>query len=138
MAYITEEQIITSQAFKAINMLIDGKVEEIVAWANHLKMRVDEAFEKPKAGYGASISIRTYEENVALGNNGHAEFQLPFQPSRLKDVGDIAADIEQLQKEVGDLQRFKLRLLNDWDFTHGNNQEQAKLFGVPLKEDADA
>ncbi len=45
---------------------------------------------------------------------------------RLRDMIDEAV---QEQKSISELVRYKLRLLNDYDFTHGKNEEQLKVFG---------
>lgn len=111
-----EKQIIASEAFRAINLLIDRKALELAHWMNVFYDRVAEAY-----AVTGHISTRVHSE-------GKKRQSLPGELYRLHDMDDTLKYIRNLEREIGELQRYKLRLLNDYDFTHGDPAEQREVF----------
>jgi glycosyltransferase involved in cell wall biosynthesis len=117
------ETICNSQVFKALNLLIDGKVEQL-KWT--MERIADPTRFTTKYGGEASIANRVAEEE-----GGRTEMPLPFQVQELKQIRRLIDDAERLDREVNDLQQFKLRLIGDWDFTRDDLREQIAVFGQP-------
>ena len=118
---MTEQEIAQSSAFKAINVLIDEHVAEMRTLMNYVKEQTALAFQQQ---YTPTIDTRTYAEDGA--NRGAAA--LPAAPKMLEQIQGTLADIASLRAKVSELQRFKLRLLNEYDFTHGDDTTQKKVF----------
>lgn len=125
---MTEQDVINSQAFKALNLLIDQKAAELRGYMNGFKMRVDSMYEKPE--YAAFIRVRIYDE--APKTQG-VEVPLPVHTHQLKDLQNYLDTIVRLETEIGDLQRFKCRLTGDWDFTKGDTTEMEAVFGEKIE-----
>lgn len=118
---MTEEEIINSSAFKVLNHMIDTKANHIVSYLPWFKDEVNRLFSED-AAYKGYITTRTYEE-------GATKIDMPV---RLHDLKSLVARLNQVidyEEEIAELQRQKLRLLNDYDFTHGDDSEQKKIFG---------
>lgn len=111
--------IINGEAFRAINFLIDQKAQELAGWMRSIKSRVS----NPHQGY---VRVRTYQE---VRNREKQEFNLPMHPAELRDIGTAINEVARLDREINDLQLFKLRLLNDYDFTHGDDTIQREVLG---------
>jgi hypothetical protein len=96
--------------------MIENKVSLIHQLSNTIQYRM-------KNMGGGDISVKTsYEEG-----SGYAP--LPLNIHVLEQIRDLIENIMRLRDEVGDLQRQKLRLLNDYDFTHGDKTDQKRVFG---------
>jgi hypothetical protein len=54
-----------------------------------------------------------------------------FQVSYLILIFGIIVREKAVVESINELQRFKLRLLNDYDFTKGDASEQIAVFGNP-------
>ncbi len=118
----TAAEIVTSDAFRAINLLIDEKAKELLMWLDHCRVGVGRAFDAP---YKTALGIRvSYEGSDRL----REERDLPCDLHALKLAVSSVETADKLMGEIGDLQRFKLRLLNDYDFTHGDASEQLAVF----------
>lgn len=113
------DSIVAGEAFRALNLLIDQKAGELGGWINGIKSAVEHAFTMP-----SGVSVR-----VSYEVDGRREFPLKAEPSLLvRDLAMYLEEITKLDHEIGELQRFKLRLLNDYDFTHGDDTEQKSVF----------
>lgn len=131
---MTEKDIIDSQVFKALNLLIDQKTEELKYALTEFKDRVDRAYTPSKYG-GTRVITRTSYERP---RNSNGDIDLAVNISDLfKSCDYYKNTITFLQQEISDISDLKLRLLNDYDFTHGNNSEQHIVFGTPLRENTD-
>ncbi|SRR6266446_3772302 len=120
---MTEQEIINSEAFRAINLLIDKKAEELESWIENFKDRVDRAF--MKKGY---VNTRVSSESKSRGRK-----ELGAEIYAIKELFDIIEYIQKDEVVISELQRLKLRLLNDYDFTHGDDTEQRKVFQNELE-----
>jgi hypothetical protein len=123
MTEITNSVILNSQAFNVINHMIDEKAEELKGMLFILKDRVDQAF-RPDQVYRPNVDTRIHEEDQCRGS-----VELPASVNSIKELTWYIEQVQLLETEIGNLQRQKLRLMNDWDFTHGNDAEQKKIFG---------
>lgn len=118
---MNEQEIINSSAFKVLNHMIDKKADYITRYLPFFKDEVNRLFE-PETKYKGYLSIRTHDE-------GATKIDLPVSLHELKSLVERLNDVFKQAEEIGDLQRQKLRLLNDYDFTHGDDSEQKKIFG---------
>lgn len=118
---MTEEEIINSSAFKVLNHMIDEKADYILRCLPFIKDEVNRLFD-PEIKFKGYLRTRTYEE-------GATEIDLPASLHDLKRISDLINELTSAEQQIGDLQRQKLRLLNDYDFTHGDDSEQKKIFG---------
>jgi hypothetical protein len=118
-----ENTILASPVLKALNLLIDQKLASLKMWQASIKGRM-ERFTSPEYTPHAVVRTRTHAE-------GGTEHRLLFSQQDLKDFRDIIAWATADEETIRELQQFKLRLLNDYDFTHGDNSEQLAVFGEP-------
>jgi hypothetical protein len=118
---MTNEEIINSSAFNVLNHMIDEKADLIIRYLPWFKDEVNRLF-SPEAKYKGCLRTRTHEE-------GADEIDLPVNIYDLKSLIDRLTDVLKDAEQIGELQRQKLRLLNDYDFTHGDDTEQKKIFG---------
>lgn len=115
------DRIVSSDAFKAINLLIDQRADELTMYLHSFRERVEQAF-KPQFKEGIPVRV-SYEPG------GRVSKELPADPSTLLSALDGGLEqIRRLKDQINELQRFKLRLLNDYDFTHGNDADQRAVF----------
>jgi hypothetical protein len=118
-------QIVKSDVFKAINCMIDEKAGEMEMFLSGFKARVDRAFSS-QPGVPRSVTVRcSYEDEKSV----RQEYALPGAPVLLRTEIDTLQQIIRLEDEIGGLMQFKLRLLNDYDFTHGDKSIQKLVFG---------
>lgn len=113
-----EDEIVGSEAFRAINLLIDEKAADLAVWMTSFKTKTDATFNSK-----GSVRVRTSREP------GEPERDLPAHPHALLSALDGHLDaIRRISDEINSLQRYKLRLLNDYDFTHGDDAAQKAVF----------
>jgi hypothetical protein len=115
---IENTQIIASEAFRALNVLIDQAALEAVGWAN---MAVEAASRPPE--YPDYVSTRTHEE-------GGNKVDLPITQATLKRIRSLADEALNAINRAGEIQAFKLKLLNDYDFTKGDDTVQRSVFAT--------
>ena len=101
--------------------MIDEKAEYITRYLPFFKDEVNRLFE-PETKYKGYLRTRTHAE-------GATEIDLPASLHDLKSLVERMGEVLKQAEEINDLQRQKLRLLNDYDFTHGDDSEQRKIFG---------
>lgn len=119
-------EIVKSQAFAVINLLIDQKVQTIAYYIDDLKYRVT----PPADGgwkYPFSLTTRVSYERVDRDDNGEHVFNINHDS--IERMKWVIQEIERERQMVEELTRFKLKLLNDYDFTKGDNELQQKIFG---------
>ncbi len=124
---MTEKEIIDSQAFRLLNHMIDQKVDYVTKVIPWIKDEVNRLYDPDYGSYKSYIIFRTYEEGNV--NQEETTVDLPVSLHELARISDYIQEIIKVDKEIGELQRQKLRLLNDYDFTHGDDTEQKKIFG---------
>lgn len=117
------QRIVESEAFRAINLLIDQKAAALAQAISGFRARVDAVYSSEGKAGVAAVSVR-----VSCEPGGRTARRLAAEPVFLKDLAGHLQEIERLDREVGDLQRFKLRLLNDYDFTSGDDSQQRAVF----------
>lgn len=119
---MTNQEIIDSSAFKVLNHMIDQKAKGLASRALHIKDEMNRLYEPGYGGYNTFITVRTHDE-------GKKQIDLPVNLFELNRLADSIKEMTKLEQEINELQRQKLRLLNDYDFTHGDDSEQKKVFG---------
>jgi hypothetical protein len=122
MGEMTEQEIINSQAFKLLNHMIDQKVGYVTKMLPWVKNEMERLYAPENGGYNGYVTSRTYQE-------GDIKVDLPVNLHYLDKLADYIKEIVQTDRQINDLNRQKLRLLNDYDFTHGDDTEQKKIFG---------
>lgn len=118
------EDVIQSQAFKALNLLIDQKAAELKGYMDGFRMRVNEMYDRPE--YPAHVRTRIYEESPKTSGR---ETPLPVHPHQFKDLQFYLDTVQRLDREINELQRFKCSLTGDWDFCKGNLSDMKAVFG---------
>jgi hypothetical protein len=121
MGEMTEQEIINSQAFKLLNHMIDQKTDYVTKMLPWIKDEANRLYE-PDSGYKSYVTTRTHQE-------GATQVDLPVNLLYLDQLADQIKEMSKVAQEINELQRQKLRLLNDYDFTHGDDTEQKKIFG---------
>ena len=124
MAEHDPKVLIKSQAFVVLNILIDTKIAEIRMRVEEVKFRINR-----ESKYETEISVRTYEER---GREHKEEVGIGCNLQDFEIAAENIARIHSLRNEIGELQRFKFRLLDDYDFTKGDNSDQVAVFGEPV------
>jgi hypothetical protein len=123
---VPEADIVQSECFRAINLLIDELAGEMQWRIGRVKTLVGEAFGDTNANF---VRVRTSQEP------GNSEHPLPAAPYHFKDIAELAGEITKIENQISQMQRFKLRLLNDYDFTHGDDSLQRAVFAPDLSPD---
>lgn len=124
------EKIINSEVFKAINLLIDQHYGELIRTQAVIKKRMEHLLRERPHGMRVEISTRvSYERGSITRPEDHKE--LLFSLPELRELGDFIRRVEREEEAIHSLMRYKLRLLNDYDFTHGDPSEQFSVFGRP-------
>jgi hypothetical protein len=117
------KMIVESQAFVALNVLIQRKVVHL-KWLHEVIENMMQQLLKQDSKYPPSVNTLTSYENKNFG-----EILLKFFDKDMERLRDMIDEAVQEEKSISELVRYKLRLLNDYDFTHGENEEQLKVFG---------
>ncbi len=125
---MTEDDIINSQAFKAINVLVDQKAEDLKGYMVSLQDKVDRMFRKHE--YQPYVTTRIHAENPS--HREDRDFALPAHVHEVKELQFYLDTILRLDNEISDLFRFKCRLTGDWDFTKGDMTEMIAVFGEKI------
>jgi hypothetical protein len=81
----------------------------------------------PGIGFEFRVNVRTSEES-GKGNYGQ-EKTFPIRHDFIDQMKWLLLEVEKQRSMISDLQTFKLNLLNDWDFTKGDNSLQKEIFG---------
>lgn len=122
------EDVINSQAFKAINLLIDQKAAELKGYMDGFRVRVNELYDRPE--YPAYVRTRIYEESPCTQGR---ETPLPIHPHQMKDLQFYLDTVQRLDREINELQQFKCRLTGDWDFCKGTLTDMKAVFGETIE-----
>lgn len=115
--------VINSREFRLLNFLIDQKVDNLRQTLKVIQSEIEYAF---REGAEYPISTRTYEES---GHSYEAKYEvLDVDIRRLKGIKSYFDDLEAIEAQISELVRFKLKLQNDYDFTHGDDTIQKQIF----------
>ena len=118
--------ILESQAFRAINLMIDQRVAALLRWHKIIEDKMQMILSPPHRGY-TGITVRTAEEH-----NGQAPklVGLKFRRGELNELSACFASAEHEERMISELMQFKLRLQNDPDFSSRDNADQLAVFGI--------
>ena len=125
MTKLTDEEIVNSEAFKVLNFMIDEKATQLKGMLLSFKSRVDNIFRESQK-FVPTIDTRiSYEE----GGRAAGSVVLAAHTHELKDLKWYLDEVAKLEEGINSLQRMKLQLVNDYDFTHGDPTTQKAIFG---------
>ena len=119
-------QIVSSDVFRYINLRIDEKAAELKAVLDDLPALVTLIAGPRERPYTPELRTRTSYEK---GKEAVGFIRTPCSVSDLDRISFAIERCRQLEREIRELTRDKLRLLDDYDFTHGDNSEQIAVFG---------
>lgn len=125
------DEIVKSQVFVAINLLIDQCRDSLLNWQYAIRGRMIRLTTEP-APHGAEPMLYTRVSREEGGRNGHL---MLFSPHDLKELTGFMERARQEEHMIHELMRFKLRLLNDVDFSSGLPFDQIAVFGPPPEAD---
>ncbi len=132
MDELSKEQIdaiTSSQAFKAINVIIDNYLCELRGYE---MMVIDQAkmiTDNPGGSHGGMIITTRIDQEVKDRKDATAQLTLSTAFYTNNDALMFAISrVKHLREVIGELQATKLRLVNDCDFP-GGNHERMKIFG---------
>lgn len=111
-----QKTIVESDVFKILNHQIDEHMKEIEWRIDFVKRGFDAAFKEDD-----TIRTRTsYENNIhsVVGARLH----------QLEQLADTITQISRHRSSINKIQILKLSLLNDYDFTHGDDTLQKEFF----------
>ncbi len=120
------QDILSSEVFRTINLLIDRKFYSLMASQSSILDKMDRLLNQPNE-YRPDIRTRTSAEDRRYGG----EQPLLFDNYELKQLAEMIADSIKQEEAIRELQREKLKLLNDYDFTHSDPSFQFQVFGKP-------
>ena len=127
--------IIDSLAFKAINQLIDQQAVGLRAVTYAFKLRVLQMLgERPHGIPEPIIETRVSDEierpfSRFLADKPHVKLAVDLLD--MKQLQWYLDEAGRLERSIQELSRYKLRLLNEYDFTKGDTTEQFAVFGEP-------
>lgn len=121
MEELDPEVIRNSQAIRAINHYIDTRLENLQHWELVIIDRMKRVVQRQEH-YGYLATRVSYE-------GGRKEVDTVLSPSLLEDMSKSFKEFTQIYNEIDAMARYKLRLFNDIDFTHGDNLDQTAVFG---------
>lgn len=114
------EDILKSESFLLLNSLIDEKAEQLNALALGFQAYCYGVSEEKKM---VPVRTRVFEEC-----SGQQPSEIPFVSRYFDALEQQMTQIRQLEEEIRKLQVAKLRLLNDYDYTHGDDTFQKRVF----------
>lgn len=131
---ITTEQILGSSAWRLLTRLIDQKARYLQDIINRFPEMVKTQYAPENHRYKATVDTKVWEEqddNIA----GDGELPIDISAGEFERFRYYLDEAQKLDKEISVLRRLKLELLNDWDFTKGDDSLQRYvILGEPLKE----
>ena len=118
------DKIHNTEAWKVLNSIIDNKVASIQhRIAVVMRMCKDNA---EPVNYQRSDIVST---RVSYDEGGSQDFVMNISLRDLEWMCESMQEIKKLKEEIGELQRFKLVLANDWDFTKGDDTMKREIYG---------
>jgi len=122
---MTTAEILGSESFRLLNTLIDEAVGEVQGYDRMIQdtCRRIAGLNPENPSHTQELRARTYEEQQA-GAENPSTLDLGIQIKNLAEMQNLR---ENLVKRIGELQVAKLRLLNDYDFTRGDDSFQRAI-----------
>jgi len=122
---MTTSEILESQSFRLLNTLIDEAVSEVQGYDRMIQDTCGRiaGMDPDNPAHTEELRARTYEERQA-GAENPSTLDLGIQIKNLAEMQNIR---EQLVKRIAEFQVAKLRLLNDYDFTKGDDSFQRAI-----------
>ncbi len=127
---ITTDDVLDSESFRLLNLLIDEAEAELKFYDAQIKERGAELGECQRI---APLKKTTHEERLRGADDG----SIVDLDLRLKHLVEMREERKDLLDRIRFLQRVKLRLQNDWDFTHGDDSFQRAVLAPETLEVAD-
>lgn len=119
--FISTEQIVSSESFRALNVLVEQAASELQQSLLGLQDRIGRCFAPAMA---VDLPLSTSQEPEKK------HVRLAADPTMvISDLKMFMDRISMSHQQVKSLKRFKLELLNDYDFTHGDDTIQRSVFG---------
>ena len=128
MAEHEPKNIVASPVFTAINLLLDQYAGKLLIVTTTLQSRFRHMTAPGYPPDGIDPHVRT---RVSYETKDERRVRLPLDLTDVKQLRWHLDECERLDRAINELQRLKLRLLNDYDFTHGDTSEQIAVFGNP-------
>jgi len=126
---MTERDIVESAVFKALNLMIDEEATMVQSIVKAIPGAIQDAYQNSK--YPSGIDTRvSYESDDGRTRSG---LTLEANLNELERVKNLIDEALTGEKKVRELMRYKLRLLNDYDFTHGDASDQIAVFGEKVE-----
>lgn len=113
-------KIASSDLFKLLNTIIDAKALDLVKLCKTIKL----VAEPPKETTRVNIRVSCETGDRKEPRDVDVDLFIP-DLERTREAIDRAIALE---REINGLQRVKLRLLNDYDFTKGDDSFQKSFF----------
>lgn len=126
-----QQEAIDSSAYKILNSMIQDKVDEMKSLLKVLNFRFQQAKKPTYYDYSKKEHI-VYKPTLRVGVSfdKKEEINIPFDIRSLESVQSLIEDIIKLQKEIDDLNREKLYLVQaDGDWQDGGRRSK-RVFGV--------
>lgn len=115
------DTILSSDVFKYINWKIDTKVSKI---EEITKVILNYSFHESNA---YNIPTRIHEEKGL--DNYMPPAPIKITPDSHEYLSYLFTELTRLKAEIAELQVDKCVLINDFDYTYGDDKVQKKIFG---------
>lgn len=115
------DTILASDVFKYINWKIDSKVAQLDQVTETI---LKYQFQESRAYI---IPIRIAEEKGL--DTFKPDIPIKVLPTSHEYLSFLFTEITRLRSEIDELQRDKCVLINDYDYTHGDDKVQKSIFG---------
>ena len=127
------ERVLNSSALKVINLMIDNDLKYVQyimsSLPGLLEQRKDRSFAfTPKVRTRVSYEVKNTDP-------AQGEVEIPYEARDLKQLQEAIGEALGRIARIDEMQRLKLRLFNDYDFTHGDPEDQIAVFG-PVPADS--
>lgn len=118
-----EKFIVESDVFRALNLMIDRYAVDVAAYEHRINLIVSRAKEDlPPPRFATRVSYES-EDGRYRENKEHL-----FDRRCLEDLLFAANAVRDALSKINEIQSFKLRLLNDYDFSKDDTTEQRHVF----------
>jgi hypothetical protein len=121
---MTDQEILKSREVRMINIMIDSRVQELVQLDLRIK-GICTSFSQDDQKH-ESVRTRIHQEDPF--NQGGSEIGL-YCIDLINRLPDLLVDRARLKEDIRKLNVTKLNLLNDYDFTGGDDSFQKSVFG---------
>lgn len=118
-----EKLIVGSDVFRALNLMIDRYAVEVEAYEHRINLIISRAKEDTSPPRFATRVSYESEDGRYRENKEHL-----FSRCCLEDLLFSANAVRDALSKINEIQSFKLRLLNDYDFSKDDTTEQRHVF----------